>query len=103
MMKKMSAFALFGFSLILIQLCSCATRSDPPFNAPASVLPVAVSFNPDAGRDEWLFVNLQLQSGETLQCFVDTGSPVTVFDKSFESKLGQPLGAEVYTAFGATH
>ena len=50
-----------------------------------------VTINKDAGRWNFVFVTLRLESGEELPCMVDTGSPITVFDKSLESKLGMRL------------
>src|SRR6202007_2461862 len=39
-----------------------------------------------------LTVALRLESGEELPFAVDTGAPITVFDKSLEPKLGKRLG-----------
>lgn len=50
--------------------------------------------NKEAGRGGWLFVTLRLETGEELPFLVDTGSPVTCFDKSLASKLGKRLATE---------
>jgi hypothetical protein len=47
--------------------------------------------NQGAGRGSWLIVSLQLESGEVLPFMVDTGSPITLLDKSLESRLGKRL------------
>jgi hypothetical protein len=47
--------------------------------------------NQDAGRGGIMIVTLRLESGEKLPFGVDTGCGITVFDKSFERKLGKRL------------
>jgi hypothetical protein len=59
--------------------------------------------NEDAGCGSLLFVTLRLESGEELPFMVDTGSPVTVFDKSLESKLGKRLATAATLNFGDKH
>src|SRR4030088_2458508 len=78
---------LLGFCLGLLLLCSCATR-----NRAGSVLPAETSFNGGAGRGDYLFVTLHLKNGEGLLFAVDTGAPVTTFDKSLSANLGKPRG-----------
>jgi len=56
--------------------------------------------NKDAGRGDWLIVTLRLESGEKLPFVVDTGCPVTTFDKSLEAKLGKRLGTVTVWRFG---
>jgi len=51
----------------------------------------STTFNRAAGRGESLYVTLRLQSGEELPFMIDTGSSVTILDKSLESKLGRRL------------
>jgi hypothetical protein len=58
--------------------------------------------NKDAGRGNWLFVTLRLESGEELPFFVDTGMTLSVFDKSLTHKLGQRLGTATINQFGIT-
>jgi hypothetical protein len=48
--------------------------------------------NENAGRGDFLLLLLRLETGEELPFIVDTGSPITVFDRSLESKLGKRLG-----------
>jgi hypothetical protein len=87
---------VFGFLVSLLLLCSCATV-DPA----RPRLPADVPFNKNAGRGNWLFVTLRLESGEKLPFFLDTGSPGTWFDKSQEPKLGKRLGTLTVWNFGA--
>jgi len=54
--------------------------------------PADVTINDDAGRGGFLLVTLRLETGESLPFSVDTGSPITVVDKSFEPVLGKRLG-----------
>ena len=56
--------------------------------------------NKEAGRGGLLFVTLRLETGEMLPFVVDTGCPVTIFDKSLEPKLGSRLGAGTSLNFG---
>ena len=81
---------LFGTLL----LCSCATRYNSTAIVPAPDLPADARINKDAGRGGVLFVTLRLENGKALAFIVDTGSPVTFFDKSLESRLGKRLGAD---------
>jgi hypothetical protein len=68
-------------------LCSHAAAESirPP-------LPSDITLNKDAGRGSYLFVTVRLESGEKLPFIVDTGSPITLFAKSLEPKLGKRLG-----------
>lgn len=74
--------ALFG----LLQLPG---RAAP---RPAATLPAEVTMNQDAGCGGPLFVTLRLESGEQLPFMVDTGSPLTLLDKSLEPQLGKRVG-----------
>ena len=85
----------FGAFLSLLLLCSCATENSIP-----SRLPADVPINRDAGCGNLLQVTLRLESGEELQFVVDTGTGVTCFDTSMESKLGKPLGAVRFQQWG---
>src|ERR1700761_5945171 len=60
-------------------LSSCATQNLTPLK-----LPPAIVMNKDAGCGEPLFVMVQLNNGEKLPFILDTGSPYTFLDKSFE-------------------
>ncbi|MDB6112583.1 MAG: hypothetical protein JWR69_4333 [Pedosphaera sp.] len=63
-------------------------------------LPADVTMNKDAGRGNWLFVALRLESGEELPFFMDTGATFTGFDKFVEPKLGKSLGAAMIDHWG---
>src|SRR5690242_9330399 len=76
-----------GFGLML--LCSCATR-----DSIRPVLPAETGFNPEAGRGGDLRLKLHLESGEELNCMLDTGSPFTLLEKRMEPKLGKRLGTK---------
>jgi len=57
--------------------------------------------NRDAGSGGYLFVTLRLESGENLLFMVDTGSPITLVDKSLASKLGERVGSiKLQTLYG---
>jgi hypothetical protein len=75
-----------GMLLSLLLLCSRATA-----DSIHPQLPADVTMNKAAGRGSWLIVALRLESGEELPFVVDTGSPVTLLDKSLEPKLGKRL------------
>ncbi len=75
-----------GLFLGLLLLCSCATE-----NLIRSQLPADVTLNKEAGRGNWLFVTLRLESGEELPFLVDTGTTFTHLDRSLKPKLGKRL------------
>ena len=54
-------------------------------------LPVEVAINPEAGGGSPLCVRVRLATGEELPFIVDTGSPLTMVDKSLSPKLGKCL------------
>ena len=66
-------------------------------------IPTGVAMNKDAGRGGHLMVTLWSENGEKLPFIVDTGSPVTLFDKSMEPELGNRLGTGTCWNFGAKH
>lgn len=76
-------------------LCSCATE-----NPVLSRLPATVAMNQDAGRGDVLTVTVRLADGEKLPLVLDTGSPITAFDKSLEPGLGKRLGTGTLLNFG---
>ena len=103
-----SALRLVGPSICLLVclafLCSCITL--PRWFAETSqrpILPAEASFtkvNGAAGLGGNLFLTLRLDAGEEFLFLVDTGSPLTVLDKSLARKLGRRVGtAEVYYAY----
>lgn len=55
-------------------------------------LPEDVAMNPGANRGGLLIIKLRPENGEELPFVVDTGTAVTLFDKSWELKLGKSLG-----------
>lgn len=89
-------FVFVDITFCLLFLCSCATR-----NSNHSQLPADVTMNKDAVRNGWLIITLRLQDGEKLPMLVDTGCPVTLFEKSVESKLGKRLDTGTFHNFGA--
>lgn len=84
-----------GTLLCLLFLCSPAAEisKQPP-------LPPDVPMNQDAGRGGLLIVKLRLESGGELPFILDTGSSMTILDKSLESKLGRRLDAADSFFFG---
>ena len=64
-------------------------------------LPDDVIINKDAGCGGYLIVMLRLESGQELPFIVDTGSPITLLDKSLEPKLGKRLGTMIVTTVKA--
>lgn len=87
----------------LLLLCSCATKPIASGLIPPPARPADVTINKDAGRGNHLYVTLRLQGGAELPFLVDTGSPVTILDKSLEPQLGRCLGTETLWNFGATY
>jgi hypothetical protein len=81
---------------LLALLCSCVTRNwYTPASSTPRLLPPEIAFtdlNGPAGRGGNLFVVLRLEDGEELVFMLDTGSPVTVLDKSLAPKLGERVG-----------
>jgi hypothetical protein len=74
-------------AICLTLLCSCATQNS---NRPQ--LPADVTMNQDAGHGDFLMITLQLENGEKLPLVVDTGTSITVFDKSLVPQLGKKIG-----------
>jgi hypothetical protein len=81
----------------LLGLCSCATR-----NARGPQLPADVTMNREAGRGGLLLLTCRMADGEKLPLVLDTGSPITVLDKSLEPKLGKCIDVGTLRNFGAT-
>lgn len=76
----------------LALLCDCTTVPTWYVDDPGRPdLPAQTSFNSGAGRGDSLFVTLNTASGEELVFCVDTGSPVTILDKSLEPTLGRRM------------
>lgn len=94
MRKIFFQFRARGTILSLLLLCSCASPARPEAITAASELPADVTMNPDAGCGNWLFVTVQLEDGEELPFFLDTGATSSCFDKSLAPKLGAPLAGK---------
>jgi hypothetical protein len=73
-------------SISLMFLCSCATQ-----NSNHRRLPADVTMNKDAGRGDFLTITLRLEN-EELPFIVDTGTGITLFDKSLAPQLGKKTG-----------
>ncbi|HEX3627506.1 MAG TPA: hypothetical protein VH280_19030 [Verrucomicrobiae bacterium] len=86
---------LLGALLSLQLMCSCATQNPPPPRLPADV-----ALGRDAGRGADIFVMLRLDDGESLPFIMDTGAPITIVEKSQESKLGERLDTGKLWNFG---
>ena len=87
----MKIFLNLRSPIMLMSLLLCAQAIAGP------QLPTDVIINKDAGRGGYLIVTLRLESGQELPFIVDTGSPMTLLDKSFEPKLGKRLGKMTVT------
>jgi hypothetical protein len=73
-------------------LCSCnAVPQWYPSDATHPELPAEILFNNEAGRGESLFITVRSEDGKFWFFGVDTGSSVTVLDKSLEARLGKRL------------
>jgi hypothetical protein len=81
-----------AFVLLLLS-CSFVTAKRFP-------LPADVSMNKDAGRGGAIIITVRLKNGEALPMLLDTGSPVTILDKSLEPQLGKCLGSATLWNFG---
>ena len=87
-------------SLALIALTSCTTVPESYPIPAAHEIPGELPMSKGAGRGNLLVVTLRLESGEELPFIIDTGASVTVFDKSFKSKLGKPVGTGTLKHWG---
>lgn len=90
--QKQIHFSSGAVIFCLLLLCSCAT-----WNSNHLPLPPETDLNPQAGYGDWIILKLCLEDGEELPFVVDTGSPITILDKSLESKLGKYLGTRTKT------
>ena len=94
-MKAILKPCALGAISSLLFLCSCATTHPP--------LPAHVPMNKEAGRGGWLIVPVRLENGEPLPFIVDTGCPVTCFDKSLEPRLGRRLADSIFVDLGVSN
>jgi hypothetical protein len=81
-----------GVSCILMLICGCGTIHPE--------LPVDVPINKDAGRGGWLLVNLRVDSAKEFAFILDTGTPITVLDRTLEPGLGKRLGTGTFFFLG---
>lgn len=81
-------------------LCLLLWRSPAAGLSIQPPLPADVAMNQDAGRGGLLVVKLRLESGGELPFIVDTGSSITILDKSLEPKLGRRLDTADSFFFG---
>jgi hypothetical protein len=78
--------------VLLWMLCSpvLAAAGEPPPSHPA--LPSEVSINKGAGRGGLLMIMLRMGTPQEFPFVLDTGMPVTIFDKSLLPRLGRTFG-----------
>lgn len=88
-MKTTLKVCALGTILSLLFLCSCATRPHSSTIVAATELPADTAINVYAGRGGHLNVSLRMEDGQEMLFMVDTGSPITLLDKSLETKLGK--------------
>lgn len=84
-----------GGILSLLFMCSCTTNKSIH-----SELPGEVTMNQDAGRGGLLRVTIRVDHGDIIPFVLDTGAPVTLLDRSLESKLGNRLDSGDLWNFG---
>ncbi len=83
--------------LSLVLLCSLGAADCAPGQRPG-----AVTINHSAGCGGHLILMLRVESGEELPFLVDTGSPITILDKSLEPRLGKRIDTfTTRSSFGA--
>lgn len=78
-----SAMVLFSAQV------SCAQES----------LPADVTLNSEAGRGWWMIIKVRVNDRMDIPCVVDTGSPVTLLDKSVVPLLGKQNGKAEFDHF----
>ena len=68
----------------------------------ATDLPEEIPLERDGGKAGLILINVKLENGEEVKLALDTGSPLTVFDKSLAPLLGKRLGSETlhFMAYG---
>jgi hypothetical protein len=102
-MKTILKLHLVSLFVSTLLLCSCAIQPQPSGLIPPPARPADVTINKDAGRGGHLLVSVWLDSGAELPFMVDTGSPLTLLDKSLEPQLGKCLGAVTLSNFGTKY
>jgi len=93
---KERPFPLCGFLLAASLLfASCASVPPPrPADPLHPGLPPETAFDHGFGTERVLCLILQGEHGEKWRFLVDSGSPITIFDRSQRSRLGPVLGVE---------
>ena len=68
----------------------------------AKELPGEIPIERDGGKAGLILIKLELENGGEVKLALDTGSPITVFDKSLVPQLGKRLGSETlhFMAYG---
>jgi len=91
LIRPFRALALLGGLL----LASCA---NVPPTLPADPahpgVPAATAFDRGLGTDRVFCLRVQGEHGEKWRFLVDSGSPITIFDRSLRNKLGPAIGVE---------
>jgi len=102
-MRTTHSLRIVGLFLGTLILASCATTRGPSAVGPASELLADATMNEDVGCGSPAVITVRLDDGQELPFLVDTGSPMTVLDKSLEPKLGQCLGTATLNNFGVLY
>ncbi|HEV8542234.1 MAG TPA: alpha/beta fold hydrolase [Verrucomicrobiae bacterium] len=79
-------------AIVLIPALVFAFRISALGNSLSLQSPIETTFNFAAGRGDCLFITVSSEDGNEWLFGVDTGSPVTVLDRSFEPILGPSIG-----------
>ncbi len=92
-------FRSFWFRVLLmvaaLALASCASVPPPlPADLRRPGLPPETAFDRGIGTDRILCLRLQGERGEKWRFLVDSGSPITIFNRALRPKLGPVLGTE---------
>jgi hypothetical protein len=78
-----------------IVIASCASAPPPlPADPNHPGLPPETAFDRGIGTTRVLCLRLQGEHGENWRFLVDTGSPMTIFDRSIRGKLGPVIATE---------
>jgi len=102
-MKTIRLLLTVGFLQGMLLLSSCATTRGPSAVVAGPEPLVEAAINEDAGCGSSLIVTVRMEDGRELPLVVDTGSPMTVLDKSLEPALGNCLGTSTLNNFGVLY
>jgi hypothetical protein len=87
--------ALLASALAALFVVSCASVPPPlPADPLHPGLPPVSSFDRGFGTERVLCLRLQNERGETWRFLVDSGSPMTICDRSVQRKLAAAIGVE---------